>query len=153
MASMESDIFTNLKTYLETIPWVAHVETENPRLLISEWPDDKQPVIQFYDAGRIIEHANRRILNRLTIEIQIGMKVKVDDSTVSQLILFDRMEDVERKIADNVQLGLGSASSSQGEMVHVKYLNAITDLHSLGPYYIAVMNFEVDYYKPYTGTC
>ena len=153
MASMESDILANLKTRLEELTWQKVVEIENIKLLSTDFRDHETPAIQIYDGGRSIpRHLQGRIENRWAITIETVMKNKVDDS-VSQVVLLDRMEEIERKIGENVQLDLGAAPSSQGEMVHVRYINALTDLHTLAPFYIGVLNFEVIYYKPYTGEC
>lgn len=153
MASMESDILTNLKTRLEELTWQNTVEIENIKLLSTDFRDHETPAIQIYDGGKNIEqHQQQRVQIRWQITIETVMKQKTNDP-VTQTVLLDRVEEIERKIGANVQLDLGSASSSQGEMIHVRYLNAITDLHALAPFYIAVMNFEVIYLKPYTGEC
>jgi hypothetical protein len=152
MASMESDIMTNLRTRLLELTWQNTVEIENIRLLSTDWRDHETPAIQIYDSGQLSESEQRRVKIGWTLTIELVMKNKVDDP-VDQLILLDRMDEVLRKIGANVQLDLGSASPSQGEMIHIRYVNGITDLHTLAPFYIAVMNFEVIYLKPYTGIC
>ena len=50
-------------------------------------------------------------------------------------------------------LGLDTNDDAIGNVVHVKYLNAITDLHTVDPFFMSLMNFSVNYFKPYTGEC
>ena len=152
MASMESDILDNLKTRLDELAWQNSVEFEKIKLHSTDFRDHELPAIQFYDDAKQVRHDQGRILVNWNIVIEIVMKSTSSD-VVDQGVLLDRIEDVERKIGENVQLDLGSATSSQGTMVHVKYLGASTDLGTLDPLFLGILNFQAEYYKPYTGEC
>lgn len=153
MASMESLILTNLKTRLDELTWVNSVEFEKIKLISTDFREHELPAIQFYDSGKtVIKHEHQRVSLEWQVTIELVMKTMADD-VVNQGVLLDRIEEIERKIGANVQLDLGTVGSSVGQMVHVKYLNAITDLHTLPPFFSAVMNFSVAYYKPFTGVC
>ena len=152
MASLESDILDNLKTKLEELPWQKSVEFEKIKLLNTDFRDHELPAIQFYDNGKEVRHDQRRVEINWNIVIEIVMK-RTSSDAVDQGVLLDRIEDVELKIGANVQLDLGGAPASQGTMIHVKYLSAFTDLHSVEPFFMGIMNFQANYFKPYTAEC
>jgi len=153
MNSLETDILANLKTRLAELAWVVTVDSDINRALITDYRDNEMPVIQIADAGKTkTQHQQRRIQYAWNIDISVAMKHKVDD-TVTQSILLNRIDDIERKIGAYVQLDLEAADGTQGEMIHVSYLGALTDPRTLRPYYIAVLTFQAIYLKPYTGEC
>lgn len=152
MASIEALIMANMKSKLEELTWQNLVEYEKIRLLSTDFRDHELPAIQFFDSGRTFQHLKGRVEVEWQITIEVVMKKQADD-LVDQSVLLDRMEEIERKIGSNVQLDLGTLASSVGSMVHVKYLNAITDLHTLSPFYSGVLNFSANYYKPYVNEC
>lgn len=152
MASLENSILAALQGILQELTWQKSVEYEKIKLLNTDFREHELPGIQFYDSGRSIAHVQGRIEVDWNITIEILMK-RTSTDVVDQGILLDRTEEVERKIGANVTLGLDTNDSSIGNVVHVKYLNAITDLHTVEPFFISLMNFSVNYFKPYTGEC
>ena len=152
MASLESSILAALQTILEELPWQKSVEYEKIKLLSVDFREHELPGIQFYDSGRQISHVQGRIEVDWNITIEILMK-RTSTDIVDQGVLLDRTEEIERKIGENVTLRLDTNDASIGNVVHVKYLNAITDLHTVDPFFISLMNFSVNYFKPYTGEC
>jgi hypothetical protein len=152
MASLESMIMSSLQSKLQELSWPKVVEYEKIKLLSSDFRASELPAIQFYDSGRGFKHSQGRIEVEWGITIEIVMK-RTSSDAVDQGLLLDRSEEVERKIGENVELGLASNAPIIGNVVHVKYLNAITDLHTVDPYFISLLNFSVNYFKPYTGIC
>lgn len=152
MPSLESQIMAALQAQLKSLTWAKVVEYEKIKLLQTDFRANELPAIQFYDSGRTFRHLQGRIEATWAITIELVMKRTISDR-VDQGILLDRSEAIERAIGDNVELGLNQATPTVGNVVHVKYLNAISDLHTLEPFFISLLNFSVLYYKPYTGTC
>jgi len=149
---MESDIFSNLKTRLTELAWPAYIEYENIRLLTSDFLPHEIPAIQFFDAGQLAIHVQSRVQVTWGIDVEIMMKQTVAD-VVNQSVLFERANDVLLKIGANVQMDLGSSPASQGTMIHIKYLGMTTDIHTLRPFYLATLNFQAQFLKPYTAEC
>ena len=152
MASMESDIFTNLKTRLEELTFLNLVEFENIRQQITDFRDHELTAIQFYDNGQNVRHEQGRVVKLWDIVLEMILKSTAEDP-VTQGTVLDRKHDVERKIGAYVQLDLGSAPASQGTMSHIKYVSAVTDLHFLRPYYLVNFNYQVEIRTPFVGEC
>jgi hypothetical protein len=152
MASMESDIFTNLKTRLEELSFLNLVEFERIRLQASDFRDHELPGIQMYDNGQDIRHEQGRVVKLWNIVLEMVMKSTSTD-VVNQGTVLDRKELVERKIGSNVQLDLGSSPASQGTMSHIKYVSAITDLHLLQPLFLVTFNYQIEFRSPFVDEC
>ena len=152
MASLENQILAALQDKLEELSWPKVVEYEKIKLLETDFREHELPAIQFFDNGRAFQHIQGRIEVEWNISIEIVMK-RTSADVVDQGILLDRSEEVERKIGSNVTLGLNINNPPVGNVVHVKYLSAITDLHTVEPFFISILNFSVNYFKPFTGEC
>ena len=152
MASMESDIFTNLKTRLEELTFLNLVEFENIRLQTTDFREHELPAIQMYDNGQSVRHEQGRVVKLWDIVLEMIMKSTSTD-VVTQGTVLDRKHDVERKIGAYVQLDLGSAPASQGTMSHIKYVSAITDLHLLQPLFLVTFNYQVEMRTPFVNEC
>jgi len=152
MASLENLILAALQEKLQELTWPKVVEYEKIKLLSTDFREHEMPAIQFYDNGRSFAHVQRRIEVEWNITIEVLMK-RTSSDVVDQGVLLDRTEEIERKIGANMTLGLDTNDAMIGNVVHVKYLSAITDLHTVEPFFISLMNFSVNYFKPYTGEC
>jgi len=152
MASIESQIFTALKTLLETLSWPKYVEFEKIRQKLGDFRPHEIPAIQFYDASQTLTQLQGRSDTLWTIVIEIVMK-KTSTDLVNQGLLLDRMDTVHKKIGENSQLGLTALPATEGSMISVLPLNYSTDLHMEDPFYTANMTYQCSYYKPYSDTC
>ena len=152
MASLENLILVAMQEKLQELTWPKVVEYEKIKLLSTDFREHELPAIQFYDNGRSFQHVQRRIEVEWNITVEILMK-RTSSDAVDQGVLLDRSEEVERKIGSNLTLGLDTNTAMIGNVVHVKYINAITDLHTVEPFFISLLNFSVNYFKPYSGAC
>jgi len=152
MASIESQIFTSLKTILESLSWAKYVEYEKIRPRLTEFHSHELPAIQFYDATQSLVQLQGRSDVTWVIVVEIVMKRSSSDP-VDQALLLDRMDEIHKKIGENPQLGLTSLPASEGSMKSILPLTYATDLHMEDPFYTANMSFQVTYLKPYSDLC
>ena len=143
--SMDRQILAALKAKLSELTWAKSVNYESPKLLFSDFRDHEIPGIQFYDGGQLITHEGPRVKCDWDIIIELVLKKK-SSMTVNQLELMDYKHDIELKIGANVNLGIPG-------VIHAKYSNSVTDLHSVDGFYTATLTFSVMFYKDFTGTC
>ena len=152
MASIESQIFTSLKTILEELTWPKYVEFEKIRQKLGDFRTHEIPAIQFYDAANTLTQLQGRSDVLWTIVVEIIMK-KTSTDLVDQGLLLDRMDEVHKKIGENPQLGLISLPEAEGSMKSILPVSYATDLHMEDPFYTANMTYQVSYLKPYSDFC
>ena len=140
---IKREIFEALATKLQTLPWVSKVEWENIKIGEAEVSDFEIPYIQVYDAGTLYEPERTRYKATTTISVELWLK-QTASSTASQGELFDKCEEIEQLIGDDPSLGVTG-------MLHFRYASDATDLHTIAPYYYAILNFEAIYYKRFTN--
>lgn len=147
MASMEKQIFESLASRLTSLAWVKTVNYELIRLNLADFQEHELPAIQFYDEGQFNQHVQTRVETFWDITVELIMKQTVA-GVVNQVELFEKKFEVEKQIGHQVQLNLPNTG-----MIHVHYPNAVTDLHTFEPYYVARMTFRVQFLKEYTAPC
>ena len=152
MASIESQIFTSMKTIIETLSWPKYVEFEKIRQKLGDFKPHEIPAVQFYDATQSLTKLQGRSDVIWIIVIEIIMKKTATD-LVNQGLLLDRIDEIHKKIGENPQLGLTSLPVTEGSMKAILPITYATDLHMEDPFYTANLTFEVTYYKPYSDTC
>ena len=140
---IKREIFENLASTLQTLPWVKTIEWEKIRITETDIRDHEVPMIQIYDTGSQNEHQRGNVQASLGIAIELILKQTVL-GTASQSELFDKVEEIETLIGNNVDLGVSG-------MIHLKYISDSTDLHTIEPYYYAVLNFEALYLKRFAS--
>jgi hypothetical protein len=139
------EIFDALKTQLEQLTWAKGVEWEKIRILASDFAEYEVPRIQFYHVSTSYTHEQGRLLAAMLINVEL-VTMSTAANFADQRTLFDLQEEVEQMIGSEANLGV------QG-VIHVRYISDETDLHSIEPYFIASLTFEVIYHKPYTRIC
>lgn len=144
--SIDKDIMLWFETRLKTLTWVKLVQWKRIRMTTSDFQDNEVPVIQFFDAGQRVHHEAARLRVEWNICVELVLK-----SLASEVIdaedLLDRRQEVEQCIgAQQTHLGI------QG-VQHVRYLGNEPDYLSIVPFYVARLDFQVLYYKPYVRTC
>lgn len=144
--AIQRTIFENLYTILSTITWVVKVNYDKIRLSAADFMDHEIPLIQFYPNTFIHTHVKGRLQTEMQLSVEVVLR-KTTGNSVNVLDLLDKMQDVEQKIGENLQLNI------QSSMIGVKYLSSFIDLHLVDPFYIGTLIFSVEYYKPYTGVC
>ena len=140
---MKRQIFEKLAALLRTISWVRSVEWEKIRILEADFAEAHLPAIQIYDLNTSNTHQGGRVESRMQLVIELVMK-QTATGVVDQGILFDRVEEIERAIGSNIDLGISG-------MLHLRYVSDTTDRHTIDPYFVAILEFEAIYLKPFTG--
>lgn len=140
-------IFQKFEEILTELTWVKLVTWKKIRLSASEFRDQEIPLIQIYGPRQSHLHSQRRLETTMMVHVELVMKNKVT-GLVDVEECMDRRQEIEQKIGENVQLRLIHSG-----MVHVKYVLSEDDFHTIQPYYVTRLDFEVLYYKPYVGAC
>lgn len=146
MASPERDVFTAFYNRLVALSWVKSVAYEKIRVAM-DFQEHEVPAIQIYDGNQEFRHERTRLETDWQIVVELIMKQTVS-GVVDQMELFDKKYDIERQLGAMVQLGLQNSG-----MIHLMYDNAVTDIHTFDPYYVARLTFVVKFYKPFTAEC
>jgi hypothetical protein len=152
MASIESQIQTELRTILLTLPWPKYVEFERIRIKLTDFREHELPAIQFYDLGKTYTRLQGRSDVVWSILVEIIMKKSTTD-LVNQGLLQDRMNDVHNKVGEFPQLGLTTLPVTEGTMTAIVPFGESTDLHMEDPFYTGGITFNASYLKPYSDTC
>lgn len=137
------EIFENLASTLSALPWVKTVEWERIRITETDIRDHEIPLIQIYDTGSQNEHQRGNVQSTLGISIELILK-QTSLNTASQSELFDMVEEIENAIGGNINLGVSG-------VIHLRYVSNATDLHTIEPYYYAVLNFEAIYNRLFSS--
>lgn len=142
-ACMERAICEALKTQLETITWVKKVEYENIHVILSDVKDHELPLLQFYDNGADIKHERGRLDTGWNLAVELILK-STEAGTVAQGDLLDKKNDIELCIGSNVDLKIPG-------ILHFIYQRWVTDTHSSKPFFIARLEFKVQFYKTFVN--
>ena len=148
MASPEEDIAAKLISICSTHPTLTDVKTVNfdrVQLAISDFRDHEVPAIQFWDVAQVIAHERGRIRVGWAISLEIIMK-SLTSGTVTQNELWDLRRRVQLALWETPNLNIPT-------VIHMIYNSNITDLHTVEPFYIARLDFEVAYYDDLPGSC
>ena len=149
--SMEKKIMIALKSKLEELTFLNYVEFDRIRMSSSDFQPNEFPAIQIYDLGEPYIHTQQRVKTNWQILIEY-MQLANPDGSHNQGLLFDRKFEIERKIGDNVKLGIVSVPDD-GRIWHLKYIESRTNLFMVDGISLAQLQFEVLFEKPFTGTC
>lgn len=145
MAGIDSEILDALESTLTALPWVKKVNTEEIILGFSESEEHEVPLIQVYGLGQRIEMERSRIKTYWTIVVELVLRSSYSNS-VNMRTLLDYRQEIEQAIGGNANLGIPG-------VIHVAYTGNSDDIRLAKPFYVTELEFEVQYYKPYTGFC
>lgn len=144
--SIESDIVDALVAIIEAqIPEVVTINFDKIKVAITDFEDHEVPAVQFWDNGQAITHQRGRVLVDWSMSLELIMKSEFDGE-VDQKGLFELRRKIQLALWDNPNLGIPG-------VVHLIYTGNISDLHLLEPYYIARLDFIVQFYDNLTGLC
>ena len=145
--TIESDIFTNLKSILETdLTWVKQVESETPYVAVSDLVNNQIPLVQFYWDKPSVQQQQRGLTTTtapLVIEI-IAKDTKLNDMT--QTKLFQYRDDVLTAIGSNVNL------STVPGFIQFAYTGRTYDVHTMQDWFVARLNFNALFQESF-GAC
>jgi hypothetical protein len=144
--SIDKDIMLHIENRLNTLSWVKLVNWKKLRLTQSDFLEHEVPLIQFYDAGQMIQHEAARLKVEWNISIELVLKsTSTEEIDVEDLL--DRRQEVEQCLgAQSTHLGI------QG-LQHLRYTGNEPDYLSISPFFITRMDFVALYYKSYVRDC
>ena len=143
--SIESTIADAILTVVGTVAEVKTVNFDNIILATSDFRDHELPAVQLWDVFQSIQHERGRILVNWSLSLELIMKSLTSES-VDQKALWELRRKIQLALWEKPNLGIPG-------VVHMIYTGNITDLHSVQPYYIARLDFDVQYYDNLTGSC
>jgi hypothetical protein len=143
--SIEGDIMTALAARVATVPDIVSINTDRIKLATSDFRDFEIPAVQIWDIAQTPEHQRGRILVNWALSLEIIMK-SLETGEVNQAALWDLRRQVQQAIWLEPNLGIPG-------VVHLIYTGNITDLHLVEPFYIARIDFDVQFYDDLTGSC
>jgi len=148
MPSPEEDIRDKLVDILQNHATLTDIKTVNfdrVQLAISDFRDHEVPAVQLWDVAQAITHERGRIRVGWAISLEIIMKTK-SAGLVEQVDLWDLRRRIQLALWETPNLGIPT-------VIHMIYNGNITDLHTVEPFYIARIDFEVAFYDDLTGSC
>ena len=143
--SVRSKIANNILDRLALIPQIKYRAFDVVRLASSDFQDYELPAVQILDLAELTFHEMRRAKKEwnIVLEVILGPTMEM---TVSQQNLWDLMQEIERTIWAEPNLGIS-------EVVHCRLMTSSTDLHIMKPFYLGRIELQVIYYQPLVGEC
>lgn len=143
--SVESDIVDKIVQIVETIPGINYVSFDKIKLATGDFLPHELPAVQLWDNGQSPTHERGRIRVDWNLSLEIIMKSDIAGE-VDQKGLFELRRTIQLALWEKPNLGIPG-------VIHLIYTGNTSDLHLLEPYYIARIDFAVQYYDSLTGTC
>lgn len=142
---MTRDIMEGLQTIFTGIAWVKFVEFQKIRITAADFREHEIPVIQYMATSTTGTSEQGRIRAKMNVTVEVILKQQTSGA-VDILDLYDKMEDVEQAIGANLNLNIPG-------VISITFGNSRPDIHIIEPFYIGELNFVVEFYKVYTGSC
>ena len=144
--SIESDIVDAIVAIVDTnVASVNYVSFDKIKLATSDFAAHELPAVQIWDNGMLIAHERGRVRKDWNLSLELIMKSEVTGE-VNQKALFELRREVELALWAQPNLGIPG-------VIHLIYTGNISDLHLLEPFYIARIDFTVQFYDNLTGSC
>jgi hypothetical protein len=144
--TIESDICDKIINLIQSdVPEIKYVSFDKIKLSTSDFRDFELPAVQIWDISQAAQHQRGRILVTWSISLEIIMKSN-DTGTASQKDLWELRRKIQLALWKKPNLDIPG-------VVHLVYNSNITDLHLVEPYYIARLDFDVQFYDNLTGSC
>lgn len=146
MATIEDSIVDAIRTRVTGVAAIKSYSDDKIRISTSDFMDHELPAAQLWDVGQFIQHERSRILVTWSFSLELIMKSLVSGE-VSQRDLWELRRTVALALwAPPVNLGVPG-------VIHPVYTGNVTDLHMVEPFYIARIDFDVQFYDDLTGPC
>lgn len=146
MPEMEALIADDIKSRLQnaaTLSDLNYVEFGSLKTAITDFVDPELPAVQIYDERQSVKHERGQGKYRWSLVLEIIMKSNVN-ATVDEKSLWDLRRRIELVLWENPNLNIPGVHQ-------LSYTGSITDYHSLRPYYISLIEFDVVFSRPLAG--
>jgi hypothetical protein len=142
-STIDKQIRAALKTKLETLPWVKKVESQ----VIQNTDDLREhevPFIQVYTMDREYEPQMTEVLTKAQVFVELVLRTNVNGQ-VDLDVLDDRRQEVIELIGSDPTLGI--------KIIQMLVKRDKSDLGTVPPFFMTVIEFEALYRKPYVREC
>lgn len=144
--TIESDIIDKIIDIVQvSVPEVRYVSFDKIKLATSDFAPHELPAVQIWDSGQIPTHERGRIRVDWNLSLELIMKSEISGE-VNQKALFDLRRKIQLALWAVPNLGIPG-------VIHLVYTGNISDLHLLEPFYVARIDFVVQFYDNLTGSC
>lgn len=143
--SMKSRIADAIVAKLNDVWDLKTVSFDRVRVLVADFNEGELPAAQIIDQSETILHEQNRARKSWNLTIEIVMKQTVD-RLVNQQDLWNLMYQIERKLFVEPNLAIPG-------VLHMRYVQNVTDLHLADPYYTARLDLAVEYYEALVREC
>jgi len=143
--SIESDIIDKIVQIVDAVPAINYISFDKIKLATSDFQTHELPAVQIWDNGQTIAHERGRVQKGWNLSLELIMKSDIVGE-VDQKMLFELRRTIEQALWAQPNLGIPG-------VIHLIYTGNISDLHLLEPFYIARIDFTVQFYDNLTGSC
>lgn len=143
--SIESSIVDKIVQIVTAVPGINYVSFDKIKLAINDFAPHELPAVQLWDNGATPIHERGRIRVDWNLSLELIMKSEIT-GVVDQKALFELRRTIQLALWAQPNLGIPG-------VVHLFYTGSNSDLHLLEPYYIARIDFAVQFYDNLTGSC
>jgi hypothetical protein len=143
--AIETDIMNAIVARVQTVADVKTVNSDRIVLATSDFRDHELPAVQIWDVAQSMQHQRGRILVNWALSLELVMK-SLESGAVDQSTLWTLRRDIQLALWNEPNLGIPG-------VVHMIYTGNVTDLHLIEPYYVARIDFDVQFYDNLTGSC
>jgi len=146
--SIESDIVDKIIDIIDTAPALSainYISFDKIKLATSDFEPHELPAVQIWDNGQAIQHERGRIRVDWSLSLELIMKSDITGE-VDQKGLFELRRLIQLELWNDPKIGIP-------RVIQLNYTGNITDLHLLEPFYIARIDFIVQYYDALVSQC
>lgn len=143
--AIETDIMNAIVARVQTVPEVVTINSDRIVLATSDFRDHELPAVQIWDVAQSMQHQRGRVLVNWAMSLEIVMK-SLESGAVDQSTLWTLRRDIQLALWNEPNLNIPG-------VVHMIYTGNVTDLHLIEPYYVARIDFDVQFYDDLTGSC
>lgn len=144
--SPEALIIDKIKTLIEGLTWVQTVRVVDP-LLSMEVKEHEVPLVQINPQEQVLVAERNEALVRWGLLIELVLLADTDNP-VDPYQLYEKIHDLWTNLGANYRLGAVTSG-----IIGLYPIGVSVDLHTVKPYYIGQMLFELQYRKAYVHPC
>lgn len=144
--SPEALIIDKIKTLIEGLTWVQTVRVVDP-LLSMEVKEHEVPLVQINPQEQVLVAERNEALVRWGLLIELVLLADTDNP-VDPYQLYEKIHDLWTNLGANYRLDAVTSG-----IIGLYPIGVSVDLHTVKPYYIGQMLFELQYRKAYVHSC
>lgn len=144
-STIDSQILDAIHAAIDALPWVKKVESEKMLVQFADLQDFECPYVQIYDDGQTFEIQRPHVLTRWTLLVALVLRNESDEG-VNQRVLLNKRNEIIEAVGAAPNFGIPG-------VIHALPISVTPELQVAGPFFVAGIEFEVSFRKPYAGDC